>query len=65
MTYADILDIVWESGRISFDGKEDPDNFWAEVEAEIAYEASERIESGELEGIVEDAVDFALSHINA
>jgi hypothetical protein len=62
MTYAEILTFVFESGRIE-SSPDDWNAYVSEVEAEVGFEAGERIESGELEGTVEGAIEFALSHI--
>jgi hypothetical protein len=63
MTYAQILNFVFESGRITTDATKDPEGYKSEVKNEVAFEAGERKESGELEGTIEGAVEFALEHI--
>ena len=63
MTYAQILSHVFESGRITTSSEDDYEGFLAEVEAEVHFEATERAGSGELEGTIEGAVEFALSHV--
>ena len=63
MTYAEILSFVFESGRITTNADVDREGYLAEVESEIHFEASERLEAGELEGTVEACVEFALSHV--
>ena len=63
MTYAEILDFVFANGRIETNAEYDWEGYLAEVEAEVGFEARERLESGELEGTVEGAVEFALSHV--
>jgi hypothetical protein len=63
MTYAQVLETVFSSGRIKTKAEADREGFLAEVEAEVQFEASERDEAGELEGTVNGAVEFALSHV--
>lgn len=63
MTYAQILAHVFESGRITISSQDNYEGFLAEVEVEVEFEATERAESGELEGTIEGAVKFALSHV--
>jgi hypothetical protein len=62
MSNLEILSFVFESGRITSDSS-DWDNYVAEVEAEVRFEAAERAESGEFTGDIEECVAFALSHI--
>ena len=64
MTYAEILNHVIENGRITTNGEEDPESYLAEVKAEVEFEASEREESGDLDGTVKGAVEFAVSHVS-
>jgi hypothetical protein len=62
MTYAEVLNYVFESGRITT-SSDKRRAFNAEVEAEIHFEASERFEAGELEGTIDECVAFALERI--
>lgn len=63
MTYAQLLEFVFSSGRIKADPEKNYDDYLAEVKAEIAFEAQERADAGDLNGSVEDAVKFALDHV--
>jgi hypothetical protein len=76
MTYSQLLEFVFSSGRIvhrdiavspaDADSQSSSDNweeYAAEVKAEVEFEASERLESGELEGTVDGAIEYALAHI--
>jgi hypothetical protein len=62
MTYSQLLEIVFSSGRIE-SSSDNWEEYAAEVKAEVEFEASERLESGELEGTVDGAVEFALERI--
>jgi hypothetical protein len=63
MTKAEILEFVFSSGGIQ-GSSDDQDSYIAEVEQEVRFEASERIESGEYEGTVDEAVEFAIAHVS-
>jgi hypothetical protein len=62
MSNSEVLNFVFESGRIASDSS-NWDEYIAEVEVEVEFEARERLESGELEGTVEECVKFALTHV--
>lgn len=58
--YSQILDTVWDNGRVRTMAAEDYKGFVAELVSEIESEAFER---GADEGEMEEAVLFALQHV--
>lgn len=62
VTASEILTRVFEAGAIETDVN-DPEGRRAEVEAEVEFLANELIERGEYKGTAEDAVNYALGHV--